>query len=111
MSGGDRSFNYTAGYQLDGVESASQTEDYDYDENGRLTLIDRDGEVLDLEHDGGDRLMEVENQTTGETVEYGYDGRGQRVRASDGNGVRQFLVAPAMGSGLESTDLMSWDKH
>ncbi|MEC5032982.1 MAG: RHS repeat-associated core domain-containing protein [Oscillatoria sp. PMC 1051.18] len=51
--------------------------------------------------------MEVENQTTGEVVEYGYDGRGKRVRASDGNGVRQFLVAPAMGSGLESTDLMS----
>ena len=107
MSGGDRSFNYTAGYQLDGVESVSQTEDYDYDENGRLTLIDRDGEVLDLEHDGGDRLREVENQTTGEVVEYGYDGRGQRVSASDGEEVRQFLVAPAMGSGLESADLMS----
>jgi RHS repeat-associated protein len=110
LNGGDRTFSYTAGYQLNRVESGEQTEDYDYDENGRLTSIYRNGEVLDLEHDASDRLTKVENQTTGETIEYTYDASGRRVAVTQDNEVRQFLVAPSMGSGLESTDLIA-DVH
>ncbi|NES96694.1 MAG: RHS repeat protein, partial [Desertifilum sp. SIO1I2] len=103
---GERSFAYKPGYQLDSVGGAVN-EDYDYDANGRLTRIVRDGKTLDLEHDGSDRLTEVENETTGDTIEYTYDGQGHRVKAKEGNEVRQFLVAPAMGGGLESTDLIA----
>ncbi|NJR59418.1 MAG: hypothetical protein HC769_11535 [Cyanobacteria bacterium CRU_2_1] len=35
--------------------------------------------TLDLNHDGGDRLTSVENETTGEPTQYGYDGQGNRV--------------------------------
>lgn len=103
---GDRSLAYKPGYQLDSIGGAVE-EDYDYDTNGRLTLIERDGQTLDLEHDASDRLTVVENETTGEASEYIYDGQGRRVKATVGNRVRQFLVAPSMGSGLESTDLIA----
>ncbi len=103
-----RDSNYTYdGYQLDTVQNAGVTENYDYDDNGRLTLIERDGETVDLEHDTYDRLTEVENQTTGETTQYIYDGNGNRVKAVEGTDERRFLVAPAMGGGLQSTDLIA----
>lgn len=100
-------YNYTTGYQLDSITGTNGTEDYQFDENGRLMLIQRDGVTLDLEHDAGDRLTSVENETTGTTTEYVYDGQGNRVGAIDGTEVRQFLVAPGMGSGLNSTDLIA----
>jgi len=104
---GDSAFNYQAGYQLDTVSEVGETENYDYDANGRLTLIERDGETLSLRHDTGDRLTEVENQTNGETIQYIYDGQGNRVKAVEGSQERRFLVTPTGGSGLESTDLMA----
>jgi RHS repeat-associated protein len=60
-----------------------------------------------LEHDESDRLTEVDNITTGEQIKYIYDGQGNRVKAVEGSQERRFLVAPAMGSGLESTDLIT----
>jgi YD repeat-containing protein len=48
-------YNYTAGFQLDSITGTNGNEEYDYDDNGRLTLIQRDGVSLDLEHDGSDR--------------------------------------------------------
>jgi RHS repeat-associated protein len=104
---GNRTFTYTPGYQLDTVQETGETENYDYDTDGRLTLISRDGKTLDLEHDTYDRLTEVENETTGEKVKYIYDGQGNRVKAVKGSQERRFLVAPAMGGGLESTDLIT----
>lgn len=70
-------------------------------------MIQRDGVTIDLEHDAGDRLTSVENTITGQTIEYVYDGQGNRVGAIEGSEVRQFLVAPGMGSGLNSTDLIA----
>ncbi|MBD2492233.1 RHS repeat protein [Aulosira sp. FACHB-615] len=106
-STGDRTFNYTTGYQLDTVTEAGETENYDYDANGRLTLIERNGKVLDLNHDTYDRLTTVENETTGETTQYVYDGAGNRVKAVERTQERRFLVAPAMGGSLQSTDLIT----
>nr|WP_242054671.1 putative Ig domain-containing protein [Nostoc sp. FACHB-190] len=106
-SGGNRTFNYSTGYQLDTVTETGETENYDYDTDGRLTLIERDGKTLDLEHDSYDRLTTVENETTGETTQYIYDGQGNRVKAIEGMQERRFLVAPAMGGGLQSTDLIT----
>ncbi|WP_206758537.1 putative Ig domain-containing protein [Nostoc punctiforme] len=106
-STGERTFNYSTGYQLDTVTEAGETENYDYDANGRLTLIERDGKTLDLNHDAYDRLTSVENETTGQTTQYIYDGQGNRVKAIEGTQERRFLVAPAMGGGLQSTDLIT----
>ncbi|WP_206758544.1 putative Ig domain-containing protein [Nostoc punctiforme] len=102
-----RTFTYTPGYQLDTIHETGETENYDYDENGRLTLIERDGKTLDLNHDAYDRLTTVENETTGETTQYIYDGSGNRVKEIQGNQERRFLVAPAMGGGLQSKDLIT----
>ncbi|GAA6619284.1 RHS repeat domain-containing protein [Scytonema sp. NUACC26] len=104
---GNRTFNYTAGYQLDTVTETGETENYDYDANGRLTLINRDGKTLDLDHDAYDHLTTVKNKTTGKTTQYIYDGTGNRIKAVSGSTERRFLVAPAMGGGLESTDLIT----
>ncbi|WP_249070105.1 RHS repeat domain-containing protein [Argonema antarcticum] len=103
---GNRNFNYKSGYQLDSIGGAV-AEDYDYDVNGRLSKIVRDGKTLDLVHDAGDLLTVVDNKTTGSTIRYTYDGQGRRVAATEGSSQRRFLVAPAMGGGLESTDLIS----
>lgn len=40
-------------------------------------------------------------------MSYVYDSAGRRVSATEGTNQRMFLVTPAMGSGLESTDLMA----
>jgi RHS repeat-associated protein len=104
---GNRNYSYTPGYQLDTISESGETENYDYDANGRLTLISRDGKTLDLNHDVYDRLTEVENETNGSTIEYIYDGAGNRIKSVEGTGQRSFLVAPVMGEGLDSTDLIA----
>lgn len=60
-----------------------------------------------MNHDAYDRLIQVENETTGETIQYIYDGAGNRIKAIEGTEQRSFLVVPVMGSGLESTDLIA----
>jgi YD repeat-containing protein len=53
---GTENYNYKAGFQLDSINGSSN-ENYDFDANGRLTLIERDGQAIDLEHDAGDRPL------------------------------------------------------
>jgi RHS repeat-associated protein len=105
-SAATRTYNYTTGYQLDSITSMAGNEDYDYDVNGRMDLMQRDGQSLDLDHDVYDRLTAVKNLTSGTTTNYIYDGEGRRVKATSAGNERYFLVTPASGSGLESTDLM-----
>jgi RHS repeat-associated protein len=103
---GTRTYNYTDGYQLDSITATGVNEDYDYDVNGRMDLMQRDGQSLDLDHDVYDRLTAVKNLSSGTTTNYIYDGGGRRVKATSAGNERYFLVTPASGSGLESTDLM-----
>jgi RHS repeat-associated protein len=103
---GTRTYNYTTGYQLDSITATGINEDYDYDVNGRMDLMARDGQTLDLDHDVYDRLTAVKNLTSGTTTNYIYDSEGRRVKATSAGNERYFLVTPASGSGLESTDLM-----
>jgi RHS repeat-associated protein len=105
-SASTRTYNYTAGYQLDSITATGINEDYDYDVNGRMDLIARDGQTLDLDHDVYDRLTAAKNLTSGTTTNYIYDGAGRRVKATSAGNERYFLVTPASGSGLDSTDLM-----
>jgi RHS repeat-associated protein len=102
---GRQTYNYEKGYQLDSITGTS-LEDYAYDVNGRMDVIQRDGKTLDLDHDLYDRLTAVKNLTSSTTTNYVYDGQGRRITATNGIQTRAFLVAPVMGGGLDSTDMM-----
>jgi len=106
-SNGSHNYNYGAGYQLISVNEQSETENYNHDTNGRVSNISRDANNWNLEYDAFDHLTGAKNQTTGEEVKYQYDAQGRRVGAINGTETRKFLVAPAMGTGLESTELIA----
>lgn len=99
-----QSYNHDKVYQLDKV-TGTNPEVYAYDTNGRMDVIQRDGQTLDLDHDVYDCLTSVKSQT-GSTTNYVYDGQGRRITVTHGSDVRTFLVAPMMGGGLDSTDMM-----
>jgi RHS repeat-associated protein len=101
-----QTYKYDKGYQLDSI-TGTNPEDYAYDANGRMDLIQRDGKTLDLDHDVYDRLTTVKNLTSATTTNYVYDGQGRRITSTTGNETRQFLIAPVMGGGLDSTDMMT----
>ncbi len=88
-------YRYDPGYQLVEVTGGSNRESYSFDVDGRVEAIDRDGSSLTLEHDTYDRLIQA-----GE-VSYTYDGMNRRVQ-STGPVERNFLVAPALETELES---------
>jgi RHS repeat-associated protein len=102
---GSQNYVYDKGYQLDSITGINP-EDYAYDTDGRMDLIQRDGKTLDLDHDVYDRLTAVQNLTSSTTTNYVYDGQGRRITATTGNEMRKFLIAPVMGGGLDSTDMM-----
>jgi RHS repeat-associated protein len=101
-----QTYKYDKGYQLDSI-TGTNPEDYAYDTNGRMDLIQRDRKTLDLDHDVYDRLTTVKNLTSATTTNYVYDGQGRRITSTTGNETRQFLIAPVMGGGLDSTDMMT----
>jgi RHS repeat-associated protein len=72
---------------------------YSYDADGRVNLINRDGQTLTLGHDNYDRLTQA-NDTS-----YLYDGEGRRIRAVSGAGERRFLQAS--NGGLDVTELLT----
>ena len=68
-----QTYKYDKSYQLDSITSP-HPEDYAYDANGRMDLIQRDGKTLDLDHDVYNRLTAVKNLTSATTTNYVYDG-------------------------------------
>jgi len=106
-SNGSHNYNYGAGYQLISVNESSETENYNHDTNGRVSNISRDANNWNLEYDSFNHLTGAKNQTTGDEIKYQYDAEGRRVGAINGTETRKFLVAPAMGTGLESTELIA----
>lgn len=106
---GNHSYTYDDGFQLTSITNGADTESYSHDVDGRLNEITREGETLNLEHNATDQLTLVTNATTGETVTYFYDGEGNRIGESNSSEVKQYLVAPSMGSGLSVQDLVTDD--
>lgn len=106
-SEGSHTYTYGDGFQLESVVNGTETDTYSHDVDGRLDAIARDGETLNLDHNAADQLTLVTNATTGETVTYTYDGDGNRIGETTGTEVRQYLVAPSMGSGLSVQDLVT----
>lgn len=103
------SYVYQPGYQIVGVKDSSSatTEAYTYDTDGRVSSIIRDGTDFELSYSPKGQLTQVINGFGTTVTEYVYDAGGRRVSATDSTGTRDFLVAPTMGSGLESMQMIA----
>jgi RHS repeat-associated protein len=102
---GTDTYQYKPGYQLDAI-TGTGNEDYNYDADGRLNLISRNGTTLDLDHDTYNRIASI-NSSSGEQTTYLYDAQGNRIGEQTGSQQRRYLVTPIMGGGLNSQDLMT----
>jgi RHS repeat-associated protein len=98
---GTHDYTYNAQGQLDTVG----TDGYGYDADGRLKTVTKTGQTLDLVHDTFDRLTQVTNNGT--TTQYLYDANGNRIKEISGANTKNYLVAPNVYDGLESTDLVT----
>jgi RHS repeat-associated protein len=97
-----QNYEYNADGQLQTVDGSQS---YTYDADGRLSQLVRDGKTVILGHDGGDHLTSV--NINGTTTQYLYDAQGNRIREIGASGTKNYLVAPNLGNGLESTDLVT----
>jgi RHS repeat-associated protein len=98
---GTQNYSYNANGQLASVD----LNQYSYDADGRLQQLTKDGETVSLSHDNLDRLTQV--NINGTTTQYLYDGNGNRIGEVSGNNTKNYLVAPNLGNGLSSMDLVT----
>jgi YD repeat-containing protein len=97
---GTQDYSYNANGQL----TAAGNSQYTYDADGRLSSTTKNGQTVSLAHDNYDRLTQVTNN--GVTTQYLYDANGSRTGEVNGNSSKQYLIAPNIGNGLASTDLV-----
>jgi RHS repeat-associated protein len=64
-----------------------------------------DGKTVVLSHDSIDHLTQV--SVNGVNTQYLYDTQGNRIGEVSGGNTKNYLVAPNLGNGLESTDLVT----
>jgi RHS repeat-associated protein len=98
---GTHNYNYNPNGQLATVGQDS----YIYDVDGRLSQFNRDGKAVVLSHDAIDHLTQV--SVNGVNTQYLYDAQGNRIGEVSGGNTKNYLVAPNLGNGLESTDLVT----
>jgi RHS repeat-associated protein len=98
---GTHNYNYNANGQLANVGQ----DGYVYDADGRLQQFNRDGKTVVLSHDSIDHLTQV--SVNGVNTQYLYDAQGNRIGEVSGGSTKNYLVAPNLGNGLESTDLVT----
>jgi RHS repeat-associated protein len=98
---GTHNYNYNANGQLAFVGQDS----YVYDVDGRLSQFNRDSKTVVLSHDSIDHLTQV--SVNGVNTQYLYDAQGNRIGEVSGSNTKNYLVAPNLGNGLESTDLVT----
>jgi RHS repeat-associated protein len=94
-------YNYNANGQLATVDQ----DGYIYDADGRLQQFNRDGKTAVLSHDAVDHLTQV--SVNGVNTQYLYDAQGNRIGEVSGGNTKNYLVAPNLGNGLESTGLVT----
>jgi len=88
---------------LDGVE----TQRFEYDANGRVKRIVRDGLDQRLTWDALDRIVRIEDQNFVEdAVDFAYDGHGRRVSADRESSAQRYVVGPTGNQSLESPHLV-----
>jgi RHS repeat-associated protein len=98
---GTHNYNYNANGQLTNVGS----DQYGFDVDGRLHQFDREGKTVILDHDAFDHIIQV--SVNGTNTQYRYDAQGNRIGEVSSNGTKNYLVAPNLGNGLDSTDLVT----
>jgi RHS repeat-associated protein len=98
---GTHNYNYNANGQLASVGQ----DGYVYDVDGRLQQFNRDSKTVVLSHDSIDHLTQV--SVNGVNTQYLYDAQGNRIGEVSGGNTKNYLVAPNLGNGLESTDLVT----
>jgi RHS repeat-associated protein len=98
---GTHNYNYNANGQLATVGQ----DGYSYDADGRLQQFNRDSKTVVLSHDAFDHLTQV--SLNGVNTQYLYDAQGNRIGEISGGNTKNYLVAPNLGNGLESTDLVT----
>jgi RHS repeat-associated protein len=98
---GTHDYNYNANGQLATVGQ----DGYIYDADGRLSQVTMDGKTVVLSHDAFDHLTKV--SVNGVNTQYLYDAQGNRIGEVSGGNTKNYLVAPNLGNGLDSTDLVT----
>ncbi len=98
---GSQDYAYNANGQL----ATAGVNGYSYDADGRLIQVTKSGNTVDLAHDAYDHLTIV--TSNGVTTSYRYDANGNRIGEVSTNGTKNYLVAPNLGNGLASTDLVT----
>lgn len=104
---GISTYQYDPGYQLTGVTSTLGNETYTYDADGRVSSLARGQTAYTFDYNSQDQITAVTDIINGTTISYTYDALGRRVQATDASGIRRFLVAPALGEGLESPHVVA----
>ncbi len=105
---GEFTSHYEPGRRLVQVDGpAGNDESYQYDPDGRLVGISRDGRSMSLEYDSFDRLLGVTDPVSGGRVQYAHDGLGRRVGSQGPAGERRYVVGPTVASPLESPYLVT----
>jgi RHS repeat-associated protein len=98
---GTHDYNYNTNGQLTNVGS----DQYGFDVDGRLHQFTREGKTVILDHDVFDHITQV--SVNGTNTQYRYDAQGNRIGEVSSNGTKNYLVAPNLSNGLESTDLVT----
>ena len=105
-AGSISTYGYGPGQQLVSIAGPAGDQFFSFDADGRLRSMDRDGSALTLDYDSADQLRAVRDESGDPIVTYAYDAVGRRVSAGTAAGERSFLLAPAAGTGLESSQLI-----
>jgi RHS repeat-associated protein len=92
-------------YNANGQLATAGANGYSYDADGRLNTVTKSGSTVTLNHDAYDHLTQV--TSNGVTTNYRYDAQGNRIGEVSTNGAKNYLVAPNLGNGLASTDLVT----
>jgi RHS repeat-associated protein len=98
---GTHNYNYNANGQLATVGQ----DGYVYDADGRLSQFNRESKTVVLSHDAIDHLTQI--SINGVNTQYLYDAQGNRIGEVSGGNTKNYLVAPNLSNGLESTDLVT----
>jgi RHS repeat-associated protein len=92
-------------YNANGQLATAGVNGYSYDADGRLNTVTKSGGTVTLGHDAYDHLTQV--TSNGVSTQYRYDAEGNRIGEVSTNGAKNYLVAPNLGNGLASTDLVT----
>ena len=99
-------YSYENVNQLASVTNGANVETYTYDAGGRVDVVNRNGVIRDFDYNTDNLIEQVKDGAGQVLVEYDYDSSGRRVEVKSAAGERDYIVAPSMGDGLESPQLV-----